>query len=356
MIRVLITEDSSFMRNSLRRMLETGTACTVCGMARTGAEAVALVASLAPDVVTLDVEMPGMDGVEALRRIMAARPTPVVMVSAFTAAGAELTLRCLELGAVDFVQKPSGAVSLDMARVQEELVRKVVAAARARPRVLRDGPAQRAGDRVRLPDGLRPDAGGLAAFPVVGIGASTGGPGTLQRLLPCLPSELPAAVLVVQHMPAAFVPAFVRRLSECCALPVRLAEDRTPLAPGCILVAPGDAHLLVSSTRRLLLDDGPPVNGFRPSIDVTFKSLAQHVRERAVGTVLTGMAGDGADGVRAIKAAGGATLAQDEDSCVVFGMPGAAIATGCVERVAAAGAIPTEIVRMVLAAARRVEC
>ncbi|PZN09664.1 MAG: chemotaxis response regulator protein-glutamate methylesterase, partial [Bacillota bacterium] len=318
-IRVLVVDDSAFMRAVITRLLTADPELEVVGTARDGLEAVEKARALRPDVVTLDVEMPRLDGLSALRRIMAECPCPVVMVSSLTQEGAATTVRALALGAVDFVPKPSGPVSLDLHRVGAELVRKVKVAAgvprqRLQPWAGAGTPA-RAGDtrsdrstavaggrvaRVRL--GARPlESGCVHPVPagssqagsppwptprklshLVVIAASTGGPGVLYRLLGVLPPGLQAGLLVVQHMPAGFTAALAQHLDESCALVVREARDGDVLQDGMVLVAPGDHHLLVEAGGRLRLDQGPPRHGVRPAADVTLESIPPALAPRTL--------------------------------------------------------------------------
>jgi two-component system chemotaxis response regulator CheB len=297
----------------------------VVGVARNGEEAVAKVEALRPDIVTLDVEMPVMDGLSALAEIMRRRPTRVVMLSSVTRHGAEETIRCLELGAIDFVCKPSGAISLDIGEVKDMLLAKLRMAALAR---LVPGPLHEPHRRAALAQAPmeRPPA-----RRVVVVGSSTGGPRALDEIIPSLPPDLPAAVLVVQHMPPGFTAAMAERLDGLSAVDVREASDGERLANGRALVAQGGRHMVATSEGRVHLRDDPPVWGVRPAADLLLTSAARIFGSRCVGVVLTGMGRDGAEGLRAIREAGGRTIAQDEATSVVYGMPAAAVAEGGVE-------------------------
>lgn len=349
-IRVLIVDDSLFMRAAIARALAAvpGGPFEVVGQAKDGSDAVAQIARLAPDVVTMDFNMPGMTGAEAVRLIMQQRPTPVVMFSAHTRQGAKETFDALAAGAVDFVTKPDGEVSVDLSRIADELSRKLIAAAQSRPRVASAAAAPRASASLT---GLRsPGAssswtampitqpGGLPRLCVIGI--STGGPAALSELIPALPADLRLAIVIVQHMPAGFTGSLAERLDALSRVSVHEAQagDR-PLA-GSVLIAPGDRHLEFDDRGAIALTDGPLVNGCRPAADVTMMSAARVYGRRALAVVMTGMGKDGAAGALAIKRADGKTLAQDQASSVIYGMPRAAIDAGAIDEVAALSDIP----------------
>lgn len=347
-IRVLIVDDSLFMRAAIARALAGGP-FEVVGQAKDGHDALAQIPRLAPDVVTMDFNMPGMTGADAVRLIMQQRPTPVVMFSAHTRQGAKETFDALAAGAVDFLTKPDGEVSVDLSRIADELSRKLIAASQARPRAA--APPPRASDSLtglRASDsltGLRAagassswpamptSPGGLPRLCVIGI--STGGPAALSELVPALPPDLRIAVVVVQHMPAHFTGALAERLDAVSRISVHEAQagDR-PLA-GTVLIAPGDRHLEFDDRGAIVLTDGPHVNGCRPAADVTMISAARVYGRRALAVVMTGMGKDGAAGALAIKRADGKTLAQDQASSVIYGMPKAAIDAGAIDEVAA---------------------
>lgn len=338
-IRVLIIDDSAFMRVMLARYLAHEPAIQVVGSARDGIEALQQIAELRPDVLTLDIEMPRMDGLTALQRIMAECPTAVVMLSSRTQHGARSTIQALMRGAVDFVPKPDGMH--DPQQIIIELIAKIKAAAIARPLA----PA------VRLPTVL---PGGnlrplplMSSDPVIVIGASTGGPRALEQLFAELPAELPAALVVVQHMPAGFTQTLAQRLNDSYPLCVREAVNGDRLARGLALVAPGDQHLRLSPARCVVLDQGPRRNHVRPSIDITMESVVEQYRSRVIGVVLTGMGVDGTAGVRCIKAAGGQVIAEHESSSVVYGMPRSVIEAGLADQVVPLPNLAALLVRMV---------
>ncbi len=326
-VRVLIVDDSPVAREVLKNVLEADAGIRVVGMAATGREAVELTARLRPDLVTMDLVMPGMDGMEATQHIMARHPTPILFLSAFIGQqGSYSRSDALAAGALDVVEKPSPMP--DPRWQTDALVKKVKALAQ----VTVVTHMYRAPRDARRQPIVSATASRLAAA-VVGIGASTGGPKIVDDLLSALPSTYGPAVLVVQHMAEGFMNAMVTSLRQRCVLEIKVAEDGDRLQPGRVLLAPPSAHLTVSSGGRVRIDDQPAVRGFRPSIDVMFASLARTYGARAAGILLTGMGVDGAAGLLAIREAGGKTLVQDEASCVVFGMPRAAIELGAVQHV-----------------------
>jgi two-component system chemotaxis response regulator CheB len=332
-IRVIIVDDSSFVRRALMRIFDETPGIEVVGSASAGEEAIEKVISLNPDVVTLDINMPGMDGIDTLKVIMEKRPTPVLMLSQFTKQGADLTLRALELGAMDFVDKSSTGMMdfLDLAR---EIVAKVTAIAGGRP--VRRG----------LYAGALPCPGTRGLIDVVAVGASTGGPMALQTLLSAFPMEVPFALVVVQHMPPGFTGPLARRLDTLCAIRVKEAEEGDHVVPGICLIAPAGLHMTIRKGReftRARMSPGPPGEIHRPSVDVLFASVAKQFGKRAVGVLLTGMGSDGVRGMSEIKKCGGFTIAQDEASSAIFGMPRVAIEQEVVDKVTPLGSIAAEI-------------
>lgn len=332
-IRVLVTDDSLFMRAAIRRLLERDPRLDVVGEAKNGREAVEQVLALLPDVCTMDFNMPILDGAGAVREIMRLRPTPVVMLSAHTREGARETFEALAAGAVDFVTKPSGEVSAELAAIGTELAAKVVAAAHAVPMAM--VPASAPAPRPRITD-RRPSLGGgpgIVGPKVVVVAISTGGPAALARLLPAFPADTSLALVVVQHLPAGFTAALAERLDGLSAIRIREAVEGDRPEAGLALIAPGDRHLDFTPDGLVRIFDAPEVNGVRPSADVTMRSAAERFGRRLAGVVMTGMGKDGTDGVRAIKAAGGTTFAQDQASCVIWGMPRSAVEAGAIDRV-----------------------
>lgn len=324
-IRVLIVDDSALMRLSITRFLETDPAIQVVGSARDGREALERIIELRPDVLTLDIEMPHIDGLTALQRIMAECPLPVIMLSSRTKYGARSTIQALMRGAVDFVPKPDDLH--DTHSVMAELIEKIKAVAPVQPRApLPDIP-------VAVPH-RKPELQSLRHTDwVVVIGASTGGPRALEQLFANLPPRLSAAVMVVQHMPAGFTQTLAQRLNENYPFRIREAADHDQLARGLALLAPGNQHLRFTQHRRIALDSGPRRNHVRPSIDVTMESAVEMYGSRVIGVLLTGMGTDGTAGARCIKAAGGQVIAEHESTCVVYGMPRSVIEAGLADLV-----------------------
>lgn len=336
MIRVLIVDDSAFVRKALARMLGGAGDIEVAGTAVDGQDGVEKVLELRPDVVTLDVKMPRLDGLEALKRIMAECPTPVLLLSSLTGEGADVTLRGLDLGAVDFVDKSSVEGHMNLLALADELIEKVRGLARSR----RLPAASPSSAPVALPEVAREQA------QVVVIGTSTGGPAALQTVIPALPANLAVPVLVVQHMPIGFTRSLAERLDQKSELVVREARDGEPLLPGRVLIAPAGRHLKVQRFQgepRVQLDYEPLDALHRPSVDVLMQSAARVYGAAVLGVVLTGMGADGVEGLRAIRAAGGRTLAESQETCVIYGMPKAAVEAGVVHRVAPLGRIADEI-------------
>lgn len=338
-IRVLVIDDSALVRRMLGEMLAADPAIEVVGAAHDPYDAREKIKRLHPDVLTLDVEMPKMDGLTFLANLMRLRPMPVVMVSSLTQKGADTTLQALELGAVDFVAKPRIDVAHTLTDYAQEIAAKVKAAAGSRPRAAAAA-AREGGVSPRLSAdaviGPRPAAARLRTTErVIAIGASTGGTEAIKEVLVRLPPDAPG-IVIAQHIPAAFSAAFARRVDALCALKVAEATDGQQIVPGHAYVAPGNRHLLVvrDGARYVCqLSDGPPVNRHRPSVDVLFRSVAQSAGPRAVGVILTGMGDDGARGLREMHDAGAPTIAQDERTSVVWGMPGEAVRHGAVDEV-----------------------
>lgn len=355
--RVLVVDDSAFMRRLITEIVESRPGFLVVGTARDGADALSRVRQLRPDIVTLDIQMPILDGLSALEQIMVEMPRPVVMLSA---AGSDsdnsATIRALELGAVDFVRKPSGPVSIDLVAVRAELLRALDAAAIVRVpqasiqlRVDRMEPAARPG-AVDSPEPGRP----APARAVVVVAASTGGPKALAEMVAHLPKVINAAILVVQHMPAEFLFSLARRLAQVNVFPVTVGVDGETVMSGHIYLAPGDRHMSVlieGGLPVIRLDEGPAVCGVRPSADPLFSSSAAAFGENVIGVVLTGMGRDGADGLCAIRAAGGGAIVQDRASSIIYGMPRAALAAAGADRVVAPRIVGRAIAELL--AARR---
>jgi len=327
-VRVLVVDDSALMRRLIPQILERDPSIEVVGTAMDGNFALKKIEELAPQVVTLDLEMPGLNGIDTLKEIMRRRGLPVIVVSSYSTEGASVTLRALTLGAFDFVAKPSH-VSARMSEIAEELIGKIRAAAHRGPIQPRFVPEEAPSTLLRK---QRP----AAPTGIIAIGASTGGPNALQYLFSQLPVEFSGSILVVQHMPDGFTEMFAKRLDETCPIRVKEAQSGDLLVAGRALICPGDRHMQV---RRLplgnvaVLTDDEPVNGHRPSVDVLFRSVALEFGSQAVALLMTGMGEDGAAGLGDVQRAGGLTVAQSQESCVVFGMPRAAIGRGHATRV-----------------------
>jgi two-component system chemotaxis response regulator CheB len=325
-IRILIVDDSAFIRYSLAKGLETDPELEIAGSAQNGFEALQRINTLKPDVVILDVEMPGLDGLTTLKRIMAECPTPVIMFSALTRQGARITVQALMRGAFDFVAKPEAR--LELPAVIEALKSKIKAAAATHLTVLQP---QKTGPL------LNPPKSGLQGFQrgdaLVVIGASTGGPRALQQVLSALPATLPAAIIVIQHMPAGFTHSLAQRLHEISPLRVQEAASGDRLARGLVLLAPGDFHLTVTRLGQVKLDQSPRRNHVRPAADVTMESAAHNFGPATVGIILTGMGSDGTEGAAQIKSAGGKVIAEHESTSIVYGMPRSVIEAGLADRV-----------------------
>ncbi|MEW6248569.1 MAG: chemotaxis response regulator protein-glutamate methylesterase [Nitrospirota bacterium] len=366
-IRVLVVDDSAFMRKALCGMLASDPRITVVGTGRNGEEALQKLDELRPDVVTLDVEMPVMNGLAALQRIMETRPLPVLMVSSLTTEGAKETLAALELGAVDYIPKQLDGVATRIVEVKDALIDKIIAAAgaagtlrRRRTRAslsrpdgqgVKAGSAAQSGPGAHVPGTVSASARASWGDKLVAIGCSTGGPRALSEILPLLPEDFPAGIVIVQHMPKFFTKPFSERMNQICRLDVREASDGDIVKPGVVLIAPGGVQLRVA--RRSTMDVQVALSSdseglmHAPSVDVMMQSVASVYGERGIGVILTGMGHDGLEGMRAIKDAKGRTIAQDEATCVVYGMPKAVVEAGCAEKVVPLPQVVGEIVNMV---------
>ncbi|MCS7186898.1 MAG: chemotaxis response regulator protein-glutamate methylesterase [Armatimonadetes bacterium] len=337
--KVVVADDSAFMRLVITRVLNEDSEIEVVGTASNGAEAVELVKALRPSVLTLDVEMPVMDGLTALEIIMRDCPIPVVMVSALTREGAEVTMKALQLGAVDFIAKPSGSISLDFHKVKDELVAKVKAAAKAK---LRAFPTLKPLLPLQVSTAEAPKE-----WATVVIGASTGGPAAVRYLLSQIPSDLPAAVLLVQHMPVGFTKFFADNLNQVSALPVHEVRDGETIEPRKVYLAPSGFHLLVGKGGQLKLDTSPPLHNVRPAADKTFESAANVFRQKCIGVVMTGMGSDGAVGLLTVKEFGGRTMVQAPETCVIPSMPESALKLGAAQESVPLEQLPQRITEVV---------
>ncbi|HOU35780.1 MAG TPA: chemotaxis response regulator protein-glutamate methylesterase [Candidatus Omnitrophota bacterium] len=344
-ITVLVVDDSFLMRKVISDIINSDEALEVIGKAKDGQEALDKIVSLSPDVVTLDLNLPVVDGIDVLTRIMKFHPTRIIMFSAYTRSGASATMRALELGAVDFIAKPSGEISLGLDKLKAEITTKIKLAAEVN--LDKYIVAQGAGTAIASTEA------GAAVRNLVVIGASTGGPKAILELVQGLNAKLPAAFLIVQHMPKGFTMSFAERISWQSGMRAKEAEEGDELSEGKILVAPAGYHMTLDRDRRSVrvhLNQDPLVNFVRPSIDVTMFSAAEVFGKNCVAVVLTGMGKDGADGSRKVKEAGGAVIIQDEKSSVVWGMPRSVFKEGVVDAVLPISEIPDAIARFVNAA------
>jgi len=337
-IRVLVVDDSPFMCKVLEQIINSDPQLEVVGQGRDGRDGVALAESLRPDVITMDINMPHVDGLQATELIMSQHPRPIVIVSSESRDGAASTLKALDLGAIDFVPKPSSGVDLDMTTVREELTRKLKVAAKVR--VVRTATRSKLAMPSNAAGSGRSSSAASAAphsgkSPLIVMAASTGGPAAVTRVVSALPKEFPAALILVLHMPATFTKQFTVQLGEVSALPVKEAESNETPQRGAIYVCPGSHHLRLSIGGKISLDPGPRIDGYRPCADVAFETIAAYARPLAIGVVMTGMGNDAAKGAKAVKAAGGYVIAQDEATSMIFGMPSEAIQAGAVDEVLA---------------------
>jgi two-component system chemotaxis response regulator CheB len=349
-MRVLIVDDSAFMRKVLHGIVASDPQLEVCGEARDGRDAVTQTEVLKPDVISMDINMPHMDGLQATEIIMSTNPHPILIVSSESREGAEITLKALQLGAIDFVAKPKGGVDLDMSSVKDEICRKLKMAGKVR--VVRTATRSKLQHEVASssprtepvvssfgqqaePNGrpAAPARSSTGKFPIVVMAASTGGPATLMKVIPQFPKDFPGAVVLVQHMPGNYTAQFSKQLAEISQMRVKEAETGEIIVQGQIYVCPGSHHMRISPSGRVSLDDGPRISGYRPSADLMLESAAEFAGPMSIGIVLTGMGNDGAKGVQAIRAAGGHTIAQDESTAVIFGMPQEAIQTGAIDQI-----------------------
>ncbi len=349
-VKVLIVDDSAFMRNALSNMLSSDPEIKIVGTARDGLEAIEKVESLNPDIVTMDVEMPRMDGIAALKHLMEKNPVPVIMVSSLTMEGAKVTLDALDLGAVDFIPKNLSELSINIVKIREILIEKIKHIGRkgifkkrirpaAAPRIveiLKAMPVRTTGDR---------------RIGVLAIGTSTGGPKALQEIIPRLPKDFPAPIVIAQHMPPNFTGPFAERLNQLSQITVKEAEEGEPLRNGVALIAPGRGHMRVKRPRGIetvvTISENKEEFIYRPSVDALMLSIAEFFPGRALGVILTGMGSDGCKGLIEVKKTGGRIFAQDEESCVVYGMPKAVVDAGIADKILSLEEIAGEIINSV---------
>ena len=343
-IRVLVVDDSAFMRKTITGLLSADPGIQVIGEAADGLEAIEKVKALHPDIITMDIEMPRMNGLDALKTLMREMPLPVIMVSSLTAEGAKETIKALEYGAADYIPKNLSGNITNIVNIKNELITKVKLIGSNKKKITRfveSVTPVSVIDRCPLP--------GKNKIRIVVIGASTGGPKALQDVLPRLPKNFPAAVLVIQHMLPLFTSSFAVRMNELSQLEVREAKDGDLVKPGTVLVAPGGYHLKVKKwpgDEAYIKLAKEPQMLHMPSVDIAMESVAHAYSEHALGVIMTGMGQDGKNGIKAIKDAKGKTISQDEETSIIFGMPKAAIESGCIDKVVSLSKISEEIVNM----------
>ncbi len=340
-IRVLIADDSAFMRKVITDLVDSDPELQVISAARNGEHALELIANLNPDVITLDLEMPKLNGLETLKEIMRVSPKPVVMISHLTQEGAATTLNCLDAGAMDFIPKPSGSISLDFAKVAEDLTEKIkMAYYNFKPGIITSTPRPRV-------ETIPTSSLNLARRDmVVALGTSSGGPRALKEVIPLLPANFPAGMVIVQHMPAGFTRSLADRLNSESKIRVKEAEDGDRIEPGLALLAPGNFHLEIEQGGVIRLNQKPQLWGVRPCVDYMMETIAPLYGERVIGVILTGMGRDGANGMASIKKYGGQTIVQDEETCLVYGMPRAAAERGLADHILPLQDIAHKIVQL----------
>lgn len=354
MIKVLVVDDSAFMRNAISNMLSGDPQVTVVGTAKDGLEAIAKVKTLKPDIVTMDIEMPRMDGLEALRFIMQENPVPVLMVSSMTTEGAVITLKALELGALDFIPKNLADLSVNILKIREILLDKIKVLSKKKPlRIISEPVRDKTSERghaepLRMPSQVT----GQRRMGILAIGTSTGGPKALQEVLPKLPGNFPVPIVIAQHMPANFTGPFAERLNDLCKIKVKEAKEGDVVAPGVALIAPGWGNMKIKRTGAIesvvrITEDNREEFIYRPSVDALLISVSEAYPGRALGVILTGMGNDGLKGVLAIKHSGGRVFAQEEKSCIVYGMPKAVVDAGMADKVLGLDEMAGEIVNAV---------
>lgn len=341
-IKVVVVDDSAFMRMVLKDIIDSQADMQVIGVAKDGLEALQVIEEKKPDVVTLDVEMPRMNGIEALKRIVQKYPVRVIMVSSLTEEGADITITALLLGAVDFLTKPSGSTSLTFREVADELVQKIRSAMLIDPK------------RTLLKPSVKPVTPTLKKISlterVVVIGASTGGPRSLDLIIPALPPDFPAPIFLVQHMPPLFTKSLATRLNSMSKITVKEAEDGETVKRGTVYIAPGDFHMgvkAVNSNVQIYLDKSEKINNVRPAVDFTLLKVSEIYRSNTIAVILTGMGRDGAKGAFKVKYYGGKIIAEHESTCVVYGMPKAVVEEGYADYVLPADKIAEKLVELV---------
>jgi two-component system chemotaxis response regulator CheB len=348
MVNVLIVDDSAFMRNTLSSMISSDPDINVIGMARDGVEAVEKVTSLKPDIVTLDVEMPRMNGIEALKQIMEKNPVPVLMVSSLTNEGAHVTLEALDLGAVDFIPKNLSDLSINIVKIKTALIEKIKKIGKIR--IMRRRTPPPPSKPLVLPQKTQQYTS-TRRVGIVAIGSSTGGPKALQNIISTLPANYPVPIIIAQHMPAAFTGPFAERLDQLSAISVKEAEEGETLTKGIVYIAPGGGHMgvkrkkLTESSITLIKDVGKYI--YKPSVDVLMQTAVENYSGHVLGVILTGLGNDGAQGMKEIKNKGGKTIAESEETCVVYGMPRSVVEAGLADKIVPLNEIAGELINAV---------
>ncbi|NWF97638.1 MAG: chemotaxis response regulator protein-glutamate methylesterase [Nitrospirae bacterium] len=352
MVNVLIVDDSAFMRNALSSMLSSDPEIKIIGTAKDGLEAVEKVQLLKPDVVTMDIEMPRMDGLSALKNIMEKSPVPVIMVSSITTEGAKVTLDALDLGAADFIPKNLSELSVNIVKIKGILTEKVKTIARKGALKNRPKKAINIQKPLETQKHIGTNVIGERRISIVSIGTSTGGPKALQEVIPKIPKDFPVPIVIAQHMPPNFTKPFAERLNQLSAVTVKEAEEGEPLKPGIALVAPGKGNMRISRKKGIetivnITEYNEEEFLYRPSVDALMISVAECFPGRALGVILTGMGNDGLKGLIMVKKTGGRVFAQNEETCVVYGMPKAVIEAGIADKVLPVEQIAGEIINAV---------
>ena len=360
-IRIIVVDDSAFMRKALTMMLESDPQIKVIATARDGEEGIEKVKKLKPDLVTMDIEMPRMDGLTALRQIMLENPTPVMMISSLTTDGATATLDALEMGAVDFIPKQLSYVSLDIIKIQDELLEKIKNIARRKKILMsryKTSAAFKAAKGKTPLSSQRPSVIDLSSstpsivkrrshlVSIIAIGSSTGGPPALQDVITRLPRNLPVGIVIAQHMPASFTKSLAERLDSLSQVTVREATDGETVEPGLVLISPGGQHLSLKKyggRTKVVISTHPSTSLYKPSVDILMHSASENYGKTAMGVILTGMGHDGVDGMKQLKSKGGVVIAQDEATCVVYGMPRAVVEAKIADHISPINNIAGEI-------------
>lgn len=346
MIKVLVVDDSAFMRRLFSKTINNDPQLKVIGTARNGQKAIKKIDELKPDVVTLDVEMPKKNGIKTLSEIVeSTNQVPVLMVSALD--NRDTVMKALEIGAFDFIPKPSGSISLNIDDIKESLLEKIKVAAKSSPGTHNKKNSLTTGQNLQKQTQFKVRTKSKKDFPVIAIGASSGGPKSLKKLISALPENFPAALVVVQHMPAGFTTSLANRINQKAEIKVKEAEENDRIKPGMALLAPGDCHLIVNRDGHVKLNQDPKKWGVRPCVDYMMSSLAKVYKERTIGVILTGMGHDGAEGMKKIKDNNGYGIVEDKSTALVYGMPSATIKKKAYDDILPLNQIPSKLVQVI---------